>query len=102
MLAGRRLRPVAALVLVTLIAGCSDYTGPGRETITTSAGAAMHFNSVAHTVEICPKEAAKVEIDGYGPVVAAAIARYRSGEDSTEDSAPDAGAADDDAQDAGS
>lgn len=69
----------AALVLGTMLAGCSDIYFDRRETVLFGADNAVASNIAVQTVDPWPPASANRNIPGNGPRVAAAVERYRTG-----------------------
>ena len=69
----------AALVLGSVLAGCSDIYYDRRETIAFGAEDAVATNKAVQTIDPWPRAAANRDISVNGAVVESAIERYRMG-----------------------
>jgi hypothetical protein len=68
-----------AVLLASVLAGCSDIYYDRRETVSFAAGNAVANAQAVHTVDPWPVASANRNIDGNGIRVAGAIERYRTG-----------------------
>ena len=76
-----KMRIIAgAVLLASILAGCSDIYYDRRETVSFAAGDALASAQAVHTVDPWPPASANRNVPGYGPRVAGAIERYRTGQ----------------------
>jgi hypothetical protein len=68
-----------AVLLASILAGCSDIYYDRRETVSFAAGNAVASAEAVHTIDPWPPASANRHIDGNGIRVAGAIERYRTG-----------------------
>ncbi len=76
------LTPVVTLCL----AGCSEYV-ERKETVSSSAGNAVHTNMMAHIIDPWPAHAQRTRIEHDGERMQRAVERYRMSQDSRTPSA---------------
>jgi hypothetical protein len=70
--------PVAALLLATVLGGCSDLYWDRRDTIAFHAGDAPASNVAIHTIDPWPPAAAKRRLSTNGELAQRAAERYRT------------------------
>lgn len=76
---GKKMRPFAVIVLLTVLAGCSDIYYDRRETIAFGGNDAVAAGIAVHTVDPWPSAASNRNHSTDGAVMVTAIERYRTG-----------------------
>lgn len=69
----------AALILSSVLAGCSDLYFDRRETVSFGAGNAIAADATLQTIDPWPRGSENRDFSTNGPRVAGAIERYRTG-----------------------
>lgn len=73
----KAMRALAVAVLLTAVAGCSEYIDR-RDTIALSGGNAVATNVVTHMVDPWPRDSANRNIAFNGAKLETAVERYRT------------------------